>query len=50
MIAHRLSTVVQADQIYVLEQGRIVQEGKHAQLLSQEGPYRQLWQVQTGQR
>lgn len=42
MIAHRLKTVKQADQIPVLDRGRIVQRGKHAELLQQDGLYRQL--------
>ncbi|MBB4846150.1 ATP-binding cassette subfamily B protein [Paucibacter oligotrophus] len=46
MIAHRLHTVVAADQIWVLERGRIVQRGRHAQLLGQPGLYQTLWQAQ----
>ncbi len=42
MIAHRLNTVQQADQILVMQQGRIVQQGTHAELLHQHGLYRQL--------
>lgn len=49
-IAHRLSTIRHADCIYVMEQGRIVEQGKHEQLLAQNGIYAQLWRVQTGQR
>ncbi|MDD9814877.1 MAG: ABC transporter ATP-binding protein/permease [Gammaproteobacteria bacterium] len=45
-IAHRLSTVVDADLILVLQNGRIAQSGAHPQLLQQEGPYRQMWQAQ----
>ncbi len=45
LIAHRLETVVSADLILVLERGRIVQRGSHAQLLSQAGAYRELWQA-----
>ena len=47
-IAHRLSTVRNADFIYVLEKGRLVEEGTHEQLLEQSGIYANLWQVQTG--
>ncbi|HEX8522159.1 MAG TPA: ABC transporter ATP-binding protein [Tepidisphaeraceae bacterium] len=47
LIAHRLSTLMHADQIAVMEKGRIVQLGTHDQLVAQEGLYRQLWQIQT---
>jgi ATP-binding cassette subfamily B protein len=46
MIAHRLSTVVDADEIIVLEQGRVVERGSHAQLLASRGAYARLWQLQ----
>lgn len=49
-IAHRLSTIRHADCIYVMEQGRIVEQGKHEQLLTHDDIYAQLWRVQTGQR
>ncbi|WP_223789258.1 ABC transporter ATP-binding protein [Marinicella meishanensis] len=49
LIAHRLSTVVHADQIHVLEQGAIVESGTHEQLLAHNGRYQQLWSIQTGQ-
>ncbi len=48
MIAHRLSTVVKADCIYVLENGKIKESGTHQQLVSKNGRYRQLWDIQTG--
>ena len=46
MIAHRLSTVVDADEIIVLEQGRVVERGSHEQLLNRHGAYARLWQLQ----
>ena len=49
-IAHRLSTIRHADCIYVMEQGRVMEQGQHEQLLAQDGIYAQLWRVQTGQR
>jgi ABC-type bacteriocin/lantibiotic exporter with double-glycine peptidase domain len=44
VIAHRLSTVVDADRIHVMEQGRIVQSGTHEEMAHVEGPYRRLFQ------
>ncbi len=46
VIAHRLSTVQRADQIVVLDEGRIVQRGTHESLLSEEGMYRRLYELQ----
>jgi ATP-binding cassette subfamily B protein/subfamily B ATP-binding cassette protein MsbA len=46
VIAHRLSTITHADIIIVLCEGRIVQTGQHAQLINQEGPYREMVQRQ----
>lgn len=48
VIAHRLSTVVNADQILVIDHGKISERGTHAQLLANDGIYSQLWKVQTG--
>jgi ATP-binding cassette subfamily B protein/subfamily B ATP-binding cassette protein MsbA len=47
VIAHRLSTIVRADQILVLDQGRVVERGSHTSLLAHGGLYSQLWQQQT---
>src|SRR5262245_43472136 len=46
VIAHRLSTVMGADQILVMDAGRIVERGTHAQLLASEGRYAQMWRLQ----
>ncbi|XFA72546.1 ABC transporter ATP-binding protein [Thermosynechococcaceae cyanobacterium Okahandja] len=48
-IAHRLSTIRHANCIYVMEQGEIIEQGTHEQLLAQQGVYYGLWQVQAGQ-
>ncbi|MCK0508334.1 ABC transporter transmembrane domain-containing protein [Aromatoleum anaerobium] len=50
IIAHRLSTVVDADEILVLEHGRVVERGSHDHLLRQGGIYAQLWQLQRQQQ
>jgi ATP-binding cassette, subfamily B, bacterial len=50
IIAHRLSTVMHAERIYVLEQGQIVEQGTHAELLSETGLYYALWRQQIGER
>lgn len=50
VIAHRLSTVRQADCIHLLEAGRIVESGTHEQLLLRNGGYAALWRLQTGER
>jgi ATP-binding cassette subfamily B protein len=50
VIAHRLSTVRHADQIVVMEQGRIVESGPHDDLISCNGAYANLWRVQAGLR
>ncbi|WP_237065992.1 ABCB family ABC transporter ATP-binding protein/permease [Microbulbifer guangxiensis] len=50
VIAHRLSTVVDADVILVLDQGRVVERGSHSQLLSEDGLYASLWRLQQQER
>jgi ATP-binding cassette subfamily B protein len=47
VIAHRIQSVMNADQIVVLDKGRIVQKGTHEQLMEQTGPYRQIFDLQT---
>ncbi|MDN3918711.1 ABC transporter ATP-binding protein [Roseateles violae] len=49
VIAHRLSTVRQADAIHLLERGRIVESGRHEELLARGGAYAALWRLQTGE-
>ena len=46
VVAHRLSTVMRADRIVVLEAGRIIEIGSHAELLAQGGLYRKLYDLQ----
>ena len=50
VIAHRLSTVVDADQIIVLDEGRVAERGTHAQLLRREGLYAEMWNRQQAER
>ena len=47
VIAHRLSTVINADEILVLSEGRVVERGRHAALLAQDGLYKQMWDRQS---
>jgi ATP-binding cassette, subfamily B, bacterial len=49
LIAHRLSTVMHAERIYVLERGKIVEQGTHAQLVAETGLYYALWRQQIGE-
>jgi len=49
VIAHRLSTILKADQILVVQDGRIVQQGTHAELVEQHGVYAELYQLQFSQ-
>lgn len=48
VIAHRLSTIMQMDRIIVMDQGRIIDEGTHQELLKRQGTYRKLWEIQAG--
>ncbi|WP_424534065.1 ABC transporter ATP-binding protein [Sphaerisporangium viridialbum] len=48
VVAHRLSTVVRMDRLVVIDQGRIVEQGNHRELLQAQGPYARLWHHQSG--
>lgn len=48
-IAHRLSTVMDADEILVLQNGQVGERGTHAELLKKNGLYTRLWETQTQQ-
>ena len=50
LIAHRLSTIMHADTIFVLEQGKIIEQGKHEDLLNDKGLYYAMWRQQIGER
>jgi len=50
LIAHRLSTVMHADRIFVLEQGKIIEQGKHEELIVEKGLYYAMWRQQIGER
>ncbi|MES2575031.1 MAG: ABC transporter ATP-binding protein [Bacteroidota bacterium] len=50
LIAHRLSTIMHADKIFVLEQGQIIEQGKHQDLLDEKGLYYAMWRQQIGER
>ena len=48
IIAHRLATVKHCDKIIVMDQGSIIEEGAHEELLAQKGQYYKLWEMQQG--
>lgn len=48
VIAHRLSTIMQMDRIVVVEDGRVVDQGTHQELMSRAGMYQKLWKIQAG--
>ncbi|HLB53442.1 MAG TPA: ABC transporter ATP-binding protein [Chlamydiales bacterium] len=47
IVTHRLSTVIHADEIFVIEEGKLIEQGSHTKLLKSEGRYAQLWHLQT---
>ena len=49
VIAHRLSTIVHADQIVVMERGRVAERGSHAELVAREGLYAEMWARQQAE-
>ncbi len=48
IVAHRLSTIAKLDRIIVLDEGKITEDGSHAELLTQNGTYARLWSHQSG--
>lgn len=50
LIAHRLSTIMHADKIFVLEKGKIIEQGKHQDLVDSKGLYYAMWRQQIGER
>lgn len=50
IVAHRLSTIDKADRIFVLEEGKIIEQGTHAELIAMKKRYNSLWELQTNQQ
>ena len=48
VIAHRLSTLAKMDRILVFDQGKVVEEGSHSELMTKQGHYSHMWQMQAG--
>jgi ABC-type multidrug transport system fused ATPase/permease subunit len=48
VIAHRLSTIMRMDRIIIIDEGKVVEEGTHQELLEGSGIYKRLWSIQAG--